>query len=136
MINLATALFLIAFEMCPEGLRLRQYHKIAASIEFIYRAVVTLVLFSWITWNTPAWFEYNPDNFWMIISGYILLRFALADVVHNISAKLPLFYIGNTKWYDIIWQKFFKWTKFPPEHFLAMIKFICLLIGVTWLIRY
>jgi len=47
--NLIVALFLIIFEAVSEGLYDRQKKTIAGVIEFIYRAVVTLIIFAWLT---------------------------------------------------------------------------------------
>jgi hypothetical protein len=126
------ALGLIALEMIPEGLRLRAKHKWAASIEFLYRAAVAFILFAWLGGL------YSPElatkfPFWMVLTGYVLLRYSVADLIHNLAAKLPLLYIGNTKWYDVLYNKFLAWTKFPDRAWLATTKFISGLVGLSML---
>jgi hypothetical protein len=130
--NALLALFLIVFEQVPDGLATAGYKTIAGIITFIYLAGITFGLFTWI--NGIFRFEMK-SNLWRILGGYVLLRFAIADLVFNISAGLPLFYIGTTKIYDQFWQWFFNWTHFPDAAFLGMIKLIALLIGITWLLR-
>lgn len=136
--NLLIALFLILFESVPEGLALAGHKTSAGLFEFIFLAVVTFVMFSYTTGAYRIFTRKNtivslqPDIL-TVIGGYILLRFALFDVIHNLCAGIPVFFIGTTKWYDQIWQWFFTWSGIAAEHFLFMFKLIALLIGVTWL---
>ena len=134
---LLLALFLIVFEAVPEGLALAGSKTIAGVFEFVYLAVITLLLFSFFTghkYRHP--FGYTTyTKLLMLLGGYVFVRFALFDCIHNLSAGLPLFYIGTTKWYDLAWQWFFGWTNFPVAGFLSWFKFIFLLIGVTWLLK-
>jgi len=128
---LLLALFLILFESVPEALALKGHKTIAGTIEFIYRVVVTLILFAWIT--GVQWHIYL-GNYYFIIGGYLLLRFAIFDIIYNLIAGLSLTFIGTTKLSDKLWQKFFALTHFPVGLFFGMLKFICFLIGLTWLI--
>lgn len=60
------------------------------------------------------------DWIWIVI--YILLRYALFDLIYNITRKLPLLYLGNTKFYDRVL------TKFPNvTHFLFITKLMALI---------
>jgi len=136
--NLLIALFLILFESVPEGLRLAGHKGIAGGIEFIFLAVVTFMMFSYTTGAYRIFTRRNTvlslqPNILTVLGGYVLLRFAIFDVIHNWCAGLPLFFIGNTKWYDQIWQWFFAWSGIAADHFLFMFKLIALLIGVSWL---
>ena len=131
-IYLITALFLIVFEQTADGLALAGHKTIAGIIEFVYLSGITLGLFAWLSGQRR--YDYRP-GFLRIIGGYVLLRFALADLIFNLSAGLPLFYIGSTKIYDKIWQWFFEWTQFSEIHFLFMFKLIALCIGLSFLIR-
>lgn len=70
-----------------------------------------------------------------LISGYVLLRFALFDATYNLTRGLPLFYVGETKIYDKVWKAFFRWSGISVEHFLFMAKLIALLISVSWLLN-
>ena len=100
---LGVFLFLIVTEAVYEALKLRGKDILSGVIEFFNRAL-TIVLLS------------------LFMAGWVL------------SLKNDgLFYIGSTKIYDILCQKFFEWTKFPKEHFLWMFKFIALLISIVWL---
>ena len=123
-------LVLIITEAVYEALKLRGKDTLSGVIEFFNRAL-TIVLLSLFM---AGWvLSLKNDGLFYIFGGYVLLRFAIFDFVFNITAKLPLFYIGSTKIYDILCQKFFEWTKFPKEHFLWMFKFIALLISIVWL---
>jgi hypothetical protein len=126
------ALFLIVFEQIPDGLELAGHKTIAGIITFLYSAGITLGLYAWLLGVRR--YEYRPVVL-RVVLGYVLVRFAIADLVFNISAGLPLFYIGTTKLYDKIWQAFFAWSHIPEAHFLWMFKLIALLIGVTWLVK-
>lgn len=84
-----TAIFLIALEAIHEGLALAG-HGIASGIaEGIYLTGVTVGLFAFITGQLR--FEYRPMA--RILIGYILLRYALFDLIHNQAAGLPLDYM-------------------------------------------
>jgi hypothetical protein len=130
--NLLIALFLILFEAIPEGLADRGKKRIAGVIEFIYRAVITLTIFYILGGFCKIHLTSTP--FWQVIVGYVLLRFALFDLCYNLTRKLPVFYIGDTKLFDKFWKWFFKESGIPAEHFLAMVRVISLFIGVTWLV--
>ena len=124
-------ILLIFTEAAYEALKLKGKDTLSGVIEFFNRAVTIILLSMFLAgwrWNL------KNDGLFYVLGGYILLRFAIFDFVFNITARLPLFYIGTTKIYDLLWQKFFEWTKFPKEHFLWMFKFIALLIGIVWLI--
>jgi len=144
--NIILALFLVIFESIPEALADRGRKRLSGSLEFVYRAVVTILVFAWANQNVIgsnayvelSLFEFLLNfilNYWTVLVGYLLLRFALFDYLYNLTVGEKLFYIGTTKLYDEIWQSFFRWTKFPPEHFWGMFKFIALLIGITLLVR-
>jgi len=139
LLYLGVALFLILFEAIPEGLALGGHKTLAGVFEFVFLAGITLAVFAFFTNQMPLRNKHGLGiiydlNYWWIIAGYVLLRFALFDYAHNLSAGLPLFYVGDTKIYDQIWQWWFNWTGVAIGHFLAMFKLIALLIGGTWLI--
>lgn len=126
-IPLLLALFLIIGEAIPEGMRMWGQHKSAASIEFVYRAVVTFACFIVISGHEVMHIQFS---FIRAIIGYVLLRFAIFDLIYNFYAGNTLFYIGDTKWYDKILRKMKM-----PEHFWAFVKFIALVWGVAWLMN-
>ena len=130
--NLLIALFLIVFEAIPEALSDKGKKAIAGVMEFIYLAFVTICVFAVFNGYTLPQKDSNP---YYIIGGYVLLRFALFDVIYSLIRGTELFYIGKTKLSDKAWNWFFKKTRIPSGHFLAMVKFISLLISVTWLVK-
>lgn len=127
--NLLLALFLIVFEAVYEAIKDK---TLAGVVEFIYRAVLTVIAFMWmggLMMLTPP-----ESSLLYTLGGYLLLRFAIFDAIYNLIRGLPLFFIGTTKLFDKAWRWFFSKTGIPHEHFLALLKFICLLIGITWLL--
>ena len=129
---LLTAILFIGIEALYEGLALTGHKTIAGIIEGIYRAVVTLIVFAWLI--GLQWHIYE-GNYYFIIGGYLLMRFAIFDLIYNAIAGLPLTYIGKTKLSDKFWTWFFKVTNFPQSLFLVPLKVICFLIGVVWLLK-
>ena len=131
--NLLLALGLIIFEAVYESLAHRGAKAVAGILEFFYRAGVAFIIFSWSTGYFDAG-VYNP-NFWYILFGYVMVRFAIFDVVYNLICKNPVFYIGNTKIYDKGFAWFFRWSGISAGHFLFMFKLIFLIIGIIWLLK-
>lgn len=123
--NLAIALFLIVFEAVPEALASIGKKTFAGVLEFVYRAVVALVLFA-----VACGFQYNGtmDNYFYYLGGYVLVRFALFDYLYNVIANLPMFRSGTTKIYDKLMSK-------VPWHLLGFIRAIALWIGIVWLLK-
>jgi len=128
------ALFLIVFEAVPEGLSLSGSKGIAEIFEFVYLTIITLCGFAFVTKQKFPRFDYKP-YFLRIIGGYILLRFALFDPVFNLSAGLPLCYIGVVKSWDQLWTWFFNWSGIDHVHFLIGFRFIALCVGTSWLLK-
>ena len=120
--NLLIALFLIVFEALYEGFKLRKWHIISEIIEFIYLACITFVIFGWYNGYFAATAT-NPD-FWFVLFGYVLLRFAIFDLIFNLSAGLSVFYIGKTKLFDKLLSKLGAWVFVP--------KLIAFGIGLSW----
>jgi hypothetical protein len=129
MIILAS-LFLIIFEAIPEALALTGHKTLAGIIEGVYRAMVTLAIILWLMGVSIGTYGHN---IYFIIGGYLLMRFAIFDFIYNAVAGLKLTYIGKTKITDKFWQWFFKVTRFPVGMFFGMLKLICFLIGLTFL---
>lgn len=140
LLYLGIALFLIVFEAVPEGLSLGGHKTVAGVIEFIFLAGVTLTVFAYFThkYNQRGiyWDHRNPVimlqqistlKYLRIVAGYIFLRLILFDIIHNISAGLPVFYLGNTKLFDILMTPLGSWGWF--------VRFICGIIGITWLLK-
>ena len=125
---LILSLFLIILEAVYEGLKVKGKHIASGVIEFIYLTIITLIAFAWISGHRAP-FEYQEITFWKIIGGYLLLRFALFDIVWNISAGQKIYYIGRTKLYD----KFFKTV---PISFIWFIRIICIPLALAWLLNY
>jgi hypothetical protein len=129
---LIASLFLILFEAIHEGLALKGHKTIAGVIEGFYLVVVSTIVLLWVAGIVV--FGISAIPFIRIIAGFVLLRFAVFDIVFNAFAGLPLFFIGTTKLIDKFWQWFFGITKFPVTHFFFMVKLIALCIGLSFLL--
>lgn len=126
-------LFLITAEAISDAFYDNGSKTLSGVFEFILKAVMTLVVLLWI-YGIDSVFVYDLP-LWQLIGGYVLLRFALFDAVYNLVRGLRIFYIGNSKIYDKLLGWFFRWSGIHSVHFLAMFKFIALLISVTWLLN-
>lgn len=124
-------LILIISEALYEGLYDNGKKALAGVLEFFNRLLMVGMIILWLNGTD---YEFAHRELWVLIGGYLLLRFALFDVVYNLMRDLPVFYVGETKLYDKLWRKFFGWSGISSEYFLAMFKFIALLISVTWLL--
>jgi hypothetical protein len=124
--NILIALFLVVFEAVPEALYDEGRKTLAGVLEFVYRAVVTLVLFVWMV-GVPA-FPAREQSLLILLIGYVLLRFALFDYIYNAIRGVELNYIGTTK----LWDKFLRRLKIHPT-LLIFIRFIALVWGIAWL---
>lgn len=130
--NLLLSLFLILFKAVPDALADRNMKPLAGVLSFIYHAVITILIFGLLTSVIPPIaIDYS---LYYLLGGFLLLRFAIFSPIYNIVRGNPLFFIGTTKLYDRFGRWFFARTRIPKEHFLVMLKFISLLIGITWLI--
>jgi hypothetical protein len=125
------ALFLILFEATPEGLADAGHKRIAGLLEFIYRAVVTVIIFMWIC---GVVIPVQSDKLGYGLLGYLFLRFAIFDYIYNLSAGQYLNFIGTTKIWDRVLGRILKVGKvqFNLLHFL---RFIFLVIGITFLLK-
>ena len=124
------AIFLILFEACFEGLKLAGFHIASELVEMVYLSGITLGLFAYFS-GQKSW-PYK-SYFIKILIGYVLLRFAIFDVIFNLSAGLSLNYIGDTKLFD----KGLNWLRemwgMSPVWFLRGIAGFW---GITWLTGY
>jgi hypothetical protein len=131
--NLLLALFLIIFEAVFEGLRTGGHLLASEIIEATYLIGISFMTFAFISfhkqliWLESKWNVYLP-SFLKIFIGYILLRFALFDVIWNISAEQNLFYYGTVKVYDRFMASLGSWG--------WMWKGISLIWGIAWLTKW
>jgi hypothetical protein len=86
----------ILFEAISEGLYLRGEMAYVGHFPWktISKQVQVLLIASWffIIWKL--------DFSWDLVAVYILLRFAVFNYVHNLSAGLKLGYLGRTSFID------------------------------------
>ena len=130
---LLIATLLILFKAIPDALYDRGYKTLSKYIRYWYDAAFYIVVFVFATNHyTINHGIINPD-FWYIIIGALLLRWALFDLVFNLMKKNPVFYIGTTDPLDRLFGWFFRKTGIDSRHFLAGFKFIALCIGFAFL---
>jgi hypothetical protein len=88
--------------------------------------VIALFLFGlwFIIFALPFDNYYVPT--WKLIVGMISVRFALFDVIWNISRGVKWNYYGRKKWYDRTMTKLGSWG--------WMMKVICGIVGVVFLL--
>ena len=68
---------------------------------------------------------------WLWILIYVLLRYAIFDLVYNLIRGLPVFYIGTTKPIDKLIRKVFHENSI---HFLFMTKLMALTAAIGLMI--
>lgn len=129
---LLTALIIILFEAIAEGLVKRHSEAISAII-FKGRMQVLILAILFLTWLAIA---VRIDSYYPVIKlivGYILFRYALFDVLFNVSAGLGINYIGKTKPYD----KVLSWIRdMWGMGTIWFTKAIALFWAISWLIGY
>lgn len=79
------------------------------------------------------WYAFGFE--WVYIAMYVLGRIIAFDIVFNLAAGLPLFYIGNNSLYDIILTRFGGWVKQHPGHFVFIFRFMALVAWVGLIIK-
>ena len=122
---LFTAILFIAFEAIAEGLAKR----FNFADDFLFDAwvqwVIALLLFG-------VWFivSIHFDGYfvpvWKIVTGFVFIRFAIFDVLWNLSRGVEWNYYGTTKLYDRVMYELGEWG--------WMAKGICGLVGVVFLL--
>ena len=123
---LIIAIAIILIEAISEGLLKRFNSPIN---EIIFDAwiqwVIALMFFgSWFIWAIHFDGYYVPT--WKIITGFVFVRFAIFDVIWNISRGVKWNYYGTTKLYDRIMFELAEWG--------WMVKIICGIVGVVFLL--
>ena len=124
--NLLLALFLL-LEAVFEGLRTGGHYLASELVEVVYLVGITPMVFAWFN-KVHIAYETKLVSFIKVLIGYLLLRFALFDIIWNISAGQDLFYYGTTKLYDRIMTYLGSWG--------LMWKCISLVWGIAWLTKW
>ena len=125
--NLILALFMIAAEACFEGLRTGGHYLASEIAEVAYLLGITLMAFAWIN-KKNIHIDVRLYSFLKILIGYVFLRFALFDIIWNISAGQDLFFYGTTKLYDRVMTSLGSWGYF--------LKFCSLVVSLAFLTRW
>lgn len=130
--NLLLALSLIGFEIAFEGLKIRKHHVASGIIEFVYRALITLIVFAWFMGYSLIPMAHH-DTYLVTILGYLFLRFGMFDPVFNLVIGESINFVGSTKLWDrVIWWLCDR-LRIPANYFI-FIRIIFLCIGVAFLL--
>ncbi|HUX57086.1 MAG TPA: hypothetical protein VMV77_08935 [Bacteroidales bacterium] len=132
-IYILIALYLVVLKAASDGLALAHHHMIAGIIESIWFGGIVLTIYGFFTGILENQ-RRDVGRFIKVIAGFLLLRFALFNVIHNLFAGLDWNFIGNTKLIDIMIQKFFVWSGFPLN-FLFWPYLFCFIGGITLLYK-
>lgn len=131
--NLLLALFQIIGEAVPEGLRTGGHHLAAELTEAVYLAGIIPMVFAFANGyynlnKNPVFYTFRDiaSGLAKILIGYFLLRFAIFDIIWNISAGVEWYYYGVTKLYDKIMTVLGSWG--------WMVKAIAAVWGISWLL--
>lgn len=114
-----TILALIVLDALKDAVKDRQ-----KTLGHVLNGIFLLVVLALVT-------TYRADNPGAWIGAYILLRYALFNLVYNLIRGLPIFYIGTTDPIDDLIRGFLYWTKFSSTHFQFLTKLIALCIGLS-----
>ena len=126
---LITCIIIILIEAVTEGLLKRFDTGIN---EIIFDAwiqwIIALMFFgSWFIWAFHFDGYYVPT--WKIITGFVFVRFAIFDVIWNISRGVKWNYYGTTKLYDRIMFELAEYGWMLKA--IAGIMGICFLLGIN-----
>jgi hypothetical protein len=80
------------------------------------------------------WFSVTDKDFISIVISFVLVRYFLFDAIYNLTRGLNIFYIGTTKLYDKLLQKFLSWTGMAGFIILIATKMIAGFLGIIFLI--
>ena len=141
---LSIILFFTVLEAVHEGLAHRGIKKIAAAIEFLkLMGIPALVLFwPWLVNADTNLYDYffNPHrwHFWRylfvhLILGWTFIRFGIFNIIFNLTAGLPIMYVGTVKVIDRIEKWLFKKQLPGPSFFIPRI--LLLAVGLSLIFR-
>ena len=130
--NLLLALILIIPKALSDGFEQRGWGSIGGFIKSLWWLFVVVMIFGY----SFQVINYHSDisDFWHSFIGFVFLRYGIYDYIRNLAKGDPLFYLGKTKWYDRLYQWFFRITKWPQAHFLFFTKAILGIWGISWLL--
>ena len=141
MLLLGIIVFFTVLEAVHEGLALRGKGTIAGVIELVKLAglpALIIIVYLDTQYDNDYFQPFDSWRFFRfflphLILGWIFVRYALFDGIHNIAAKLDLYYIGTVKFYD----RFIGWLfrhQYPEPSFWVP-RIVLLLAGVSLLMR-
>lgn len=107
---LFTAILFISFEAIAEGLA-KRFNFADEIFDAWVQWVIALLLFG-------VWFivSIHFDGYfvpvWKIVTGFVFVRFAIFDVLWNLSRGVEWNYYGTSKWYDRVMYQLGEWGWF------------------------
>jgi hypothetical protein len=123
MVLLFTVLF-NALEAVYEALYDRGKKSLSAVLEFVLRAGVVVICLYYLSGYRFLLYELIP--MWKVFIGFVFVRFAIFDLIWNLTRGMKWNYYGSVKLYDRIMTKFggFGW----------FVKIICGIVGICFLL--
>ena len=113
---------LVAVDAIGDAFRLRKWNIPHHALESIHVA-------GWI----GIWAAFGFD--WHYITMYVAGRIVLFDIVFNLTAGLPIAYVGENSIYDLIIKLFGGWVKQNPGHFAFIFRAMALTVWIATLIK-
>ncbi len=139
MILLAIIILLTVLEAIHEGLVSRQEGSwVPGEIENIKLFIILSLIPVFIWYNGYDDYLVQPWKFWSLflpkyIIGWVCIRYALFDIIYNISAGNKWYYIGRVKLFDRLMRKFTK--KIPRSYFSFWTRFLTLILGISLILK-
>lgn len=95
---LFTAILFISFEAIAEGLA-KRFNFADEIFDAWVQWVIALLLFG-VWFIVSIHFDGYYVPVWKIVTGFVFVRFAIFDVLWNLSRGVEWNYYGTSKWYD------------------------------------
>lgn len=121
---LFTAFLFISFEAIGEGL-LKRFGLLEEIFDAWTQWIIALLLFG-VWFIVSLHFDGYYVPVWKIVTGFVFVRFAIFDMLWNLSRGVEWNYYGTTKLYDRIMYELAEWGWF--------LKAIAGAVGIVFLI--
>lgn len=141
MILLGIILFFTILEAIHEGLHFRGMKTLAGVVEFVKLTGMLLLVI--LLYFDQTYDEYFVDrdylwHFWRyffvhLILGWLFIRYALFDIIHNLAGKLNWYHMGTVKIYDRVISWIFR-NQYPEPSFWVP-RVALLVVGITLILR-
>lgn len=141
MVLLLTIVILTVFEAVHEGLVERNKKTIAGIIEFVKLAFIAVMIPFYMAYgHYDYYFQDWRHIIWFMVPfiiGWMSVRYALFDFIHNAAAGWNLYHIGTVKLYDrlIAWIVGDDFLDTPKPRFFWITRTLLLAVGVSLILH-